>query len=161
MCSICFFYFTDILDIESTLGNRPDHELDRFLLNLMSSPPSVEEINRPRLYERKPSADFLASRGKAHDGENSADGSPCSTSTSDGSSNLTGDSNDGNTIACATSAQLKSYFEPPKPDTPPGNVPYWMDPVWSCNETRASVSSPVTESVSQTRNSLQLKASQY
>lgn len=141
-------YFSDILDVESTLGNRPDHELDRFLLNLMNSPPSIEGISRPRLYERKPSAEFLASSGEGHDGESSTDGSPCSSGTSDGRDNI-----DGNAIASAASAQHKSYFEPPKPDTPPGNVPYWMDPVWSSNERRTSVSSPVTESVRPTRNS--------
>lgn len=119
----------------------------------MTSPPSTEEINRPRLYERKPSAEFLTSRGKGLDGESSTDSSPCSSGTSDGSGNLTADIIDGNAIAGAASAQLKSYFEPPKPDTPPGNVPYWMDPVWRSSERRASVTSPVTESVRPTRKS--------
>lgn len=44
--------------------------------------------------------------------------------------------------ALSSLALLKSFYEPPKPDTPPSKIiPFWIDPIWSSTDDAQNVES--------------------
>lgn len=89
------------------------------------SPPSPPAERVP-LYERRPSDEWLSLQERRRQSLDSV-------GVVVKSEGIVSDDDDGDHPSSpggSSTANCSMMFDPPKPDTPPSNVPFWMDPIW-------------------------------
>lgn len=119
----------------------------------LSAKTDVADVAAKRvpLYERKPSDEWVRSHLVPSPLTSAKDATvstvELSTSSSNSSSSTTQPDDGNSSVSSAAGGSL--LFDPPKPDTPPSNVPFWMDPVWRHDSPSAvaATATPLEESV--------------